>query len=97
MQAAAASAVSPTFDEVLNAVPLLKTACCTALGGVPGSGLKLLRRVSKLSASSMLDAVHGYILELDGKGATLMQEMSVLEYTRLSHLRVVLKANRLGG
>lgn len=79
-----------TLFGAISAVPTLGSRCSSVLtDGVPGSGLKTMRLVSKQIRAAMLDAVTGYTLRLNGSAQSLMNEMGMLQGTKLSCLRVV--------
>lgn len=88
-----------TIGSVVSAVPYLGTSCNSALAteGIPGSGLKLMRLVSRQLRTSMLDLVQGYTLHLDGKATGLVDQKTLLESTRLTHLRVEVTDQYDGG
>lgn len=71
----------------------LANACIAALDriGMPGVGLKLLRLVSKQANRSLVRAISGYTLLIDGRQPKL-PPMSLLKQTQLSYLRVVVDA-----
>ncbi|MEW5311985.1 MAG: hypothetical protein WDW38_003651 [Sanguina aurantia] len=76
--------------EVISAVPQLGISCSTVLtDGTSGSGVKLLRLVSKQLRASMLGVLQGYTLQLNGSGAGLEDQMGLLQHARLSRLLVV--------
>lgn len=80
----------PTFAGTILAVPELASICSIAMtDGTPGSGTKLMRLVSKQLRSAMLGTVRSFALVLDGSGVGMMQQMTVLQDTRLSCLRVL--------
>lgn len=78
----------------------LGIACSVILSTkLPGSGLKLMRLVSKQLSIAMMALVQSYTVKIDGCGTGLMgMEMALLKYsrTRLSHLRVVITDNTAG-
>lgn len=79
-----------TLGGAIAAVPQLGSTCSLALAdGDPGSGIKLLRLVSKQMRTAMVSVVQGYTLCLDGSGASLLNEMGLLQDTRLSRLCVI--------
>lgn len=78
-----------TFEDVISAVPHLGTTCNDTIAcGIPGSGLKHLRLVSKQVRAAVLSLVQGYTLSLDGCASSLVAQMSLLEGTKLSQLQV---------
>lgn len=79
------------FDSAISEVPQLRAICSSALStdGIPGSGLKLLRLVSRNLRKAMLGVIQSYTLQLDGRATRLLNQMNLLESTRLSHLQVV--------
>lgn len=81
-----------TFGQALESEPLAN-ACIAALDriGMPGVGLKLLRLVSKQANRSLVRAISGYTLLIDGRQPKL-PPMSLLKQTQLSYLRVVVDA-----
>lgn len=87
-----------TLGEVITAVPQLGTACSLALTHVdtPGSGIKLMRLLSKQLSTAMLGAVQGYTLHLDGSGGRLLNQTAFLHGIRLSCLRVVVTEDSKG-
>lgn len=86
-----------TLDEVISAIPQLGMACSAVLTiAVPGSGLKLMRLVSRQMSTVMLGMVQGYTLQLDGRSPGLFTQMALLALTRMSHLRVVVSDRTAG-
>lgn len=86
-----------TLGEAISAVPQLGRDCSAVLTvAVPGSGLKLMRLVSRHLRTAMLGVVQGYTLLLDGSSPGLFREMALLEHTSLSHLHVVVKDHIFG-
>lgn len=84
--------------EVISAVPQLGISCSTVLtDGTSGSGVKLLRLVSKQLRASMLGVLQGYTLQLNGSGAGLEDQMGLLQHARLSRLLVVVTDDANGG
>lgn len=77
------------LGRLISAVPRLGMACSAILTvAVPGSGLKLMRLVSKKLSSAMLGVVQRYTLQLDGRSGCI-RTFALLQQTRLTHLRVV--------
>lgn len=89
-----------TFDDAMCGVPKLRELCKTVMtGAIPGSGIKLLRLVSKQLGVAMLGPVQAYTLTLDGHAGsdTFLHQMSLLESTLLTRLRVTFVDNTTGG
>lgn len=86
-----AAASLTDFGQAVAAVPQLAQTCSSVLGpDIPGSGLKLMRLVSRQLSSMLLATVSGYTLRLDGGAQGISQaEVAVLAGTKLSHLRVI--------
>lgn len=79
-----------TLGDVISAVPKLWSSCSIALAdGNLGSGIKLMRLVSKQLRTAMLCTVQGYTLDFTESGVGLLNRFSLLQDTRLSLLRVV--------
>lgn len=88
-----------TLEGTIAAVPQLGSSCSKVLEdffGVPGSGIKLMRLVSKQLRVAMLGMVQGYTLLLNGSGEQLLKEMALFQNTRLSCLRVIVSHERHG-
>lgn len=89
-----------TLHGVISIVPQLGVACGAVLNtAAPGSGLKLMRLVSKQLSIAMMDVVQGYTLRLDAASDGLVKEMALLARlrARLFYLRVVVTENVGGG
>lgn len=73
----------------------LASACIEALSDPcePGSGLKLLRLVSKQVNAAMLRSITGYTLTLDGVTEEL-PDVSLLNLIQLSDLNVEVVAGK---
>lgn len=83
--------------QAITAVPQLGTSCSLILtDGTPGSGIKLMRLVSKQLRLAMMSVVQGYTLNLNGSGAGLLEKMTVLQSSRLSCLRVSVLRSSIG-
>lgn len=80
-----------TFGSTVSAVPHLGNICSSALtsGDIPGSGLRIMRLVNRQLRIAMLEVVQGYTLHLHGRTTDLLDQINLLESTRLSQLRVV--------
>lgn len=86
-----------TLDDATSAVPELRNRCSSVLTeACPGSGLKTMRLVSKQVGVAMLSAVTAYTLSLDGSNVGLMDELRLLQNTKLSRLRVVVTKDTYG-
>lgn len=86
-----------TLDATFSAVPELRNRCSSVLANdSPGSGLKLLRLVSRQIRTAMLAVVEGYTLSLDGSNIGLMDELSLLQSTKLSRVRVIVTKDTYG-
>lgn len=91
------SVAPTTLGLAVFKVPQLRSICSTVLAtDVPGSGLKVMRLVCKQLCKAMLREVQGYCLTLDGKTLD-MCEMSFLQSTSMSYLRVNFTAHMNGG
>lgn len=79
-----------TLGDAITAVPQLGISCSSILTDpyVPGSGMKLMRLISKQLRTAMLGVVQGYTLNLNGKAVTLMDEMALLQKAELIRLCV---------
>lgn len=77
------------FDHVIEREPLA-IACMQALTkvGEPGSGLKLLRLVSKQAKRAMQKHIQGFTLKLDGITEEL-PDVNMLKLSQLLRLRVL--------
>lgn len=85
------------LGDTISAVSQLGEACSAVLATAgAGSGLKVMRLVSRQLSTAMLSVVQGYTLQLDGRSAGLLNEMALLESTRMSHLRVVVTQDQCG-
>lgn len=88
-----------TLAEAITAVPQLRSSCILVLTcpqDASGTGIKLLRLVSKQLCNAMLGAVRGYTLTLDG--SRMIDKIALLQGVQLSCLRVVVTAaNNSGG
>lgn len=90
--------IPTTLSEAISAVPHLGTMCGLALtDDVLGSGLKVMRLVSKHLRTAMLGTIQGYTLQLNGQASSTFDHMHLLEHSRLSQLRVVLTDHNHGG
>lgn len=84
-------ASSPTFSHVLEVEPLAR-ACVSVLAQEAltprtcGSGLKVLRLVSKKCNEIMLRAVRKYTLNLDGEEIEEVLSSNNWQSTKLPHL-----------
>lgn len=78
-----------SFDHVFEREPLA-IACIQALTKVaePGSGLKLLRLVSKQANRAMQKHIRGFTAKLDGLTEEL-PDVNMLKLTQLLRLRVL--------
>lgn len=88
-----------TLEGLISIVPELGMACSMASTvSVPGSGLKLMRLVSRQLSIDMMAVVKGYTLNLDGCSTGVMEQLALLQRTRcrLSHLRVVVTEKSFG-
>lgn len=90
-----------TLDGVISVVPQLGIACSAILTtSIAGSGLKLMRLVSRQLSIAMMDRVQGYTLKLSPFSDSLMEvEITMLARSRarLLHLQVVVTADVVGG
>lgn len=90
--------IPTTLSTAISAVPHLGTMCGLALADdVLGSGLKVMRLVSRHLRSAMLGTIQGYTLHLDGHAGATFEHMHLLEHSRLSQLRVFLTDHHHGG
>lgn len=85
---------STGFSDVLEQEEL-SSACLSALeeAGKRGSGLRTMRLVCKQASSSMLKAIRGYTVTIDGSKGQL-PGMKFLLLNKLTRLRVKIKTGR---
>lgn len=90
----AATFKATTLPDAFQSEPLA-AACLSALQENAyindGSGLKLLRLVSKQIRTAVTKSVRGYTLTIDGNPQQL-PDVSLLQLTQLSRMRVVVVA-----
>lgn len=92
------SPAANSFFFALEREPL-SNACITVLTKVhkPGSGLKILRLVSRRVSAAMTQAIHNYNLIIDGVEEEL-PAVRLLKHTQLTSLEVeVLAGEKSGG
>lgn len=92
------SEVDRSFAHVVAAVPQLAADCSSALTSkeLPGSGLKLLRLVSRQLRTALLRAIAGYTLHLEGGTSEMNDVVRLLADTKLSHLTVIVQSTTAG-
>lgn len=87
------------LSNMFTQVPQLATSCIAALTNpeCPGSGLRTLRLTSKEMRIVVLDHVQGCTLQLDGVGAEMVPQMTVMKGVDLKRLNVaIMPGNCIG-